>query len=137
MEPTACSMKGRMRIRARQIRVVAEGGDQMNDVVSRHRLSPVNAFLQHPSDKVVVDHSLIPPTEVDKLNCQTMRRLTPQRRSDDAVRQVEVEPRRQRGLGAAPMGGAQQESPWQGQDGFGRGDSRRRTVGVVVGGGTR
>src|SRR5713226_6494101 len=35
----------------------------------------------------------------------------------------------------APRGGAQRESPWQALDGFGRGDSRRRTAGVAVGGG--
>ncbi len=45
----------------------------MNEVVSRHRLSPVNEFLQQPADKIVVDHSLIPPPEVDKLSCQTMQ----------------------------------------------------------------
>jgi hypothetical protein len=31
----------------------------MNDVVSRHRLSPVNESLQFPEDEIVVDHSII------------------------------------------------------------------------------
>ncbi len=40
----------------------------MNDVVSRHRLSPFNESVQQPVDEMVVHHPLIPLSELDKLS---------------------------------------------------------------------
>src|SRR5258707_3021584 len=74
------------------------------DVASRRRLNDVNESFEHQAERVVVDHSLIPRPELDKFSCQTMRGLTPQRRSDDAARKVEVGQRRQRRLARAPTG---------------------------------
>jgi hypothetical protein len=58
--------------------------------------------FQHPADEMIVDDALIPLSQLDKLSCQTMRGLAPQRRSDNAARQVEAGPRRmvQRALAA-------------------------------------
>ncbi len=61
IEPTARTTKGRMRIRARQIPVAAEG-----DIASCHRLNDVNESFQRPADEMVVHHPLIPLSDLDK-----------------------------------------------------------------------
>jgi hypothetical protein len=54
----------------------AGGGmwQSMNDVVSRHRLSPVNESLQFPEDEIrSFTHPARRSGEVDKLSCETMQ----------------------------------------------------------------